>query len=153
MGQERHGNYINGFSEKNLIQGNLVILAQKWHVLRNLDLLSVFLLILHSKRGQENFISCFLIINLIWVNLIFLSHFLLFDWVWSKLSSQATVTIRSLNSQDMIYFMITTGSLNSQEIISQVNIYEMDIVWRVVWFYEKASLRICYVILFECKGP
>ena len=28
-------------------------------------------------------------------------HFLMFDWVWSKLS-QATVTIGSLKSQDMI---------------------------------------------------
>ena len=28
-GQERHGNYINGISEKNLIQSNLVILEQK----------------------------------------------------------------------------------------------------------------------------
>ena len=30
-GQERHGNYINGFSERNLIQSNLVILEQKWY--------------------------------------------------------------------------------------------------------------------------
>ena len=30
-----------------------------------------------------------------------LGHFLLCDWAWSKLS-QATVTIESLNSQDMI---------------------------------------------------
>ena len=39
---------------------------------------------------------------------IFLGHFLLFDWAWSKFS-QATVTIRSLDSQDMI----TSGSLNN----------------------------------------
>ena len=45
-------------------------------------------------------------------------------------------TVRFLNSQDMISFMITTGSLNSQDMIriledmiSQVNIYVMDIVW------------------------
>ena len=42
--------------------------------------------------------------------------FLLFDGAWSKLS-QATVTIGSLNSQDMISFMITTGSLNIQDMI------------------------------------
>ena len=35
----------------------------------------------------------------------------MFDWAWSKLS-QATVTIGSLNSQDMITFMITTGFLS-----------------------------------------
>ena len=29
----------------------------------------------------------------------------------------------------MISFMITTGSLNSQDMISQVNIYVMDMVW------------------------
>ena len=46
--------------------------------------------------------------------------------------------------------------------IFQVNIYVMDIVWILdimfmfggqnSWFC-KASLRICYVSLFECKGP
>ena len=33
-----------------------------------------------------------------------------------------------INSQGMISFMITTGSLNSQDMISQVNTYVMDIV-------------------------
>ena len=61
---------------------------------------------------HESFISCFSKKKIIWGNLIFLGHFLLFDWAWSKLS-QATVTIGSLNSQDMISFMITTGSLSS----------------------------------------
>ena len=61
-GKERHGNYINGFSEKDLIWGNLVILAQKWCILITLDLLQVFFKILLNERGQEvfeNFISCF----------------------------------------------------------------------------------------------
>ena len=41
-GKERHGNYINGFSEeKKLIWGNFVILAQKWCII-TLDLLQVF---------------------------------------------------------------------------------------------------------------
>ena len=75
--------------------------------------------------------------NFIWGNLIFLDHFLLFDWAWSKLS-QVTLTIGFLNSQDMISFMITSGSLNrktwlgylsSQDMIFQVNVYVMDIVW------------------------
>ena len=42
-----------------------------------------------NKRDQEvheNFISCFLRENLIWDNLIISGHFLMFDWVWSKLS-------------------------------------------------------------------
>ena len=106
--------------------------------------------------------------------MIFLGLFLLFIWAWSKLN-QATVTIGSLNGQDIISFMITTGSLNSHDMISILKQsrrdfsgkhlcdgYCMDIVWclcvgvkiqqRVIWFC-KASLRICYVSLFKCKGP
>ena len=78
------------------------------------------------------------------------------------------------NSQDMISFMITTGSLNSQDITrilkqSRDNSgkhlcdgYCIDIMWclcvevkiqqRAIWFC-KASLRICDINLFECKGP
>ena len=111
-GKERHGNYINGFSVKNLIWGNLIILGQKWCIVITLDLLQVFFLTLYNERGQEvheNFISCFSRKNFIWVNLIFLGHFLLLDWVWSKLI-QATVTSGSLNSQGMISFLITTES-------------------------------------------
>ena len=45
--------------------------------------------------------------------------------------------------------------------ISQVSIYMMDIIWILCDVYEwrskfivfKASLRICYVSLFEYKGP
>ena len=54
--------------------------------------------------------------NIIWVNLIFLGHFLHFDWAWSKLS-QVTVNNGSLISQDMISFMIASGSINSQDMI------------------------------------
>ena len=59
-GQERHENYFNGFSEKNFIEGNSIILVQKWYFVITLDLLSGFFLILHNKKGQEvheNFIS------------------------------------------------------------------------------------------------
>ena len=42
-GQRKHGNYFNVFSKRNLIQNNLVILAQKWYgILMTLDLLSGF---------------------------------------------------------------------------------------------------------------
>ena len=76
-----------------------------------------------------------------------------------------------LNSQDMISFMIATGSLNSQDMIKILKQSGHDFlgkclcdgycakiicdvcVWRMIWFCEKASLRICYVILFEYKGP
>ena len=86
-------------------------------------------------------------------------------WAWSKLS-QPTVTIVSS--------MITTGSLNSQDMIrifkqsrhdfSGKHLCDgtgMDIMWclcvevkiqqRVIWFY-KASLRNCCVSFLECKG-
>ena len=66
------------------------------------------------------------------------SFFLLFDWARLKLS-QVTVIIGSLNSQEMITFMITAGALNIQDMIrflkqsrhmiSRVSIYVMDMVW------------------------
>ena len=106
--------------------------------------------------------------SFIWGNLIFLGHFLLFDWAWLELS-QATVTIGSLNSQDLISFMITTGSWNSQDMIrilkqsrhdvSGEHLCDeccMDIMWclcakvkiqqRVIWLCI-TSLRICYLKL------
>ena len=133
---------------------------------------------MHNERGQEvheNFISCFSRKNLIWGNLIFLGHFFLFDWAWSKLIL-TTVTIGSLNNQGMISLMITTGFLNNQDkirILKQsghdfsdkrlCDGYFMDIMWclcvevniqqRVEWCFEKASLRICCLILFKCEGP
>ena len=121
-----------------------------------------------NERGwyvHENFIICFARKSFIWGNLIFLGHFVLFDWAWSKLS-QPTVTIVSS--------MITTGSLNSQDMIRifkqsrhDFSVKHLcdgagkDIMWclcvevkiqqRVIWFY-KASLRNCCVSFFECKG-
>ena len=137
----------------------------------------LFFLILHNKMGQilhQNFIV-FLIKSFIWGNLILLGHFLLFDWMWSK-SSQVTVNIRYLNSRGMISCMITTGSLSSQDMIRILKqlghdfsvkrlccgccvdtmwclCLEVNIQQSVVWFCEKNSLRICYIILLEYKGP
>ena len=110
-GQERNGNIINGFSERNLIQSNLVILEQKWYgVLLTLNLLSGFLINFTQQKDQEvheNFICCFWK-NLICSYLIFSGHFLTFDWVWSQLS-QATATIEYLKSQDMIKILKQSG--------------------------------------------
>ena len=68
-------------------------------------------------KGANRYMKTLLVLfrekKFIWDNLISLGHFLLFDGEWPKLS-QATVTIGPLNSQDMI---------------SKVNIYVMDIVW------------------------
>ena len=117
---------LMAFLKEKLIWGNLVILAQKWCILITLDLLQVFFKILHSERGREaheNFISCFSRKNIIWGNLIFLGHFLLFQTTVTigSLNGQDIsfmITTGSLNSQGMIPFMITTGSLNSQDMIS-----------------------------------
>ena len=46
--------------------------------------------------------------NLIWNNLIFSDHFLMFHCVWSKLR-QFTVTIGSSNSQHMIKILKQSG--------------------------------------------
>ena len=105
-GQERHGNYINGFSERNLI-----VFKAIWSFWNKNGMASsslwicsqVFLLILLKKRDQElheNFFSGFLRKNL------FLSHFLMFDWMWSKLSQ---ATIGSLKSQDMVKILKQSG--------------------------------------------
>ena len=48
--------------------------------------------------------------------MIFFGDFLMFHWVWSKLS-QVTITAGFLSSQGKIPFIIATGSLNSQDII------------------------------------
>ena len=61
-GKERHGNYINGFSEIKLIWSNLVIFAQKWCIFITFDLLQVCFFFKFCSRGlevHENFISCF----------------------------------------------------------------------------------------------
>ena len=106
----------------------------------------------------------------IWDNSIFLA-FKLFFTVWLGMVKLSQVTVNwILNSQGMISFMITTGSLNNQDmtrILKQWrhdfsgehlrDRYCVDIIWCLCggqnsWFC-KASLRICYVSLFECKGP
>ena len=61
-----------------------------------------------NQEVHEKFFSCFQRKNLICGNVIFSGHFLIFDWVWSKLS-QTTVTIRSLKSQDMIKILKQRG--------------------------------------------
>ena len=99
----------------------------------------------------------------------------LFFTVWLHMVEIEQVTIGSLNTQDMIFFMATTGSSNSQDMIKifkqsghdfsakhLCDGYCMDIRWclcvevetqqGVVWF-SKASLRICYIFLFDCNSP
>ena len=125
-------------------------------------------------NGVDRYMNILLVFwekNFIWGNLIFLGDFLLFEWAWLKLS-QATVTTGSL-VRTWFFFMITTGS--SQDMIRiykdsrhdfsgkhLCDGYFMDIMWclcvkvkiqqRVIWFCI-ASIIICFISLFECKGP
>ena len=82
-----------------------------------------------------------------------------FDWAQSKLS-QVTVTIESLNRQGKVRILKQSGyDFSGKHLCDE---YYMDIMWclcvvvniqqSVVWFCEKTSIRIFYVILFECKG-
>ena len=119
---------------------------------------------------HENFISCFSRTKFIWGNLIFLPFRLLFT-VSLGMDKLSQVTVNWIfKSQDMISFVITTGSLNNQSmtrILKQwrhdfsgkhlCDRYCMDIISCLCggqnsWFC-KASLGICYVSLFECRGP
>ena len=85
-----------------------------------MDLVSGFFWFCKIK-GSKSYIKILLVVslrkNLIWGYLIFLGYFLLFYWVWPKLN-QAAVTNDSLNSQNMIIFMIINGFWNSQDMIS-----------------------------------
>ena len=125
-------------------------------------------------NGVDRYMNILLVFwekNFIWGNLIFLGDFLLFEWAWLKLS-QATVTTGSL-VRTWFFFMITSGS--SQDMIRiykdsrhdfsgkhLCDGYFMDIMWclcvkvkiqqRVIWFCI-ASIIICFISLFECKGP
>ena len=89
------------------IQSNLFILEQKWCGVGDLFTLicsQVFSLILLKKRDQEvheKFFSCFLRKNIIWGNLIFSSHFLMFDGGVVKIAS-GHCYYWIFKSQDMI---------------------------------------------------
>ena len=139
--------YLQFFLKKDLIQRSFVILAKKRYIPLTFWICSqVFFLILHNKRGcQELHEISFLRKNLIWWNVIFLGYFLLFDWVWSNLNL-AIVNIGSLNSQDMISFIITTGSWNSEGMIRILkwsgHRFSTFIWWTLYGYY----------VMFICRG-
>ena len=101
------------------IQSDSVIFTQTFFVLNFGSFLS-FLLILHNKSGQGHgsFTGCFLRKNLIWSILIILGFFrstVRLDLV--KIEADHCYCVRYLNGQGMNYFMITTGFLNSQDMM------------------------------------
>ena len=149
---------INYFAKKKSYSGQYGHFGPK--VLITLYLLSGFLKFCTEKEASKGYIKIWLLLFLIWGNLIFLGHVLLFDWAQSKLS-QVTVTIESLNRQGKVRILKQSGyDFSCKHLCDE---YYMDVMWclcvvvniqqSVVWFCEKTSLRIFYVILFECKGP
>ena len=82
----------------------------------------------------------------------------MFYWVWSKLSEVTVTNIASLNSQDTIRIAKESGNDLRlcdgfcNEILCDLDLWRL-IFKRLIWFYEKASLRAWYIILMECKGP
>ena len=97
---------------------------------------------------------------------------MLFLTVWFGMVKLSQITLNwILTSQGMISFMITTGSLNNQDMSRIVKQWRhdfwgkhlrdrccMDIIWCLCggqnsWFFSKASLKTCYASLFEGKGP
>ena len=115
---------INRFSEKNSHLGKWSILVPKMAQPHNSGSTVKLFLKFCTIKGALGQLDLFIPFLTVWLGMVEIG--------------QATVTIGSLNSQHIIYFMITTGSLNSQDmiriisnqdLISQVNIYVMDVAW------------------------
>ena len=107
------------YLRKDLIQGSFVILAKNCYIPLTFWIYSKVFFQFCVTKGAKSYMKILLVFwekSFIWGNVIFLGYFLLFDWVWSKLN-QPTVNIRSLNSQDMISFIIITGSWNMIRIL------------------------------------
>ena len=98
-----------------------------------------------------------------WNNWIFQAFWPFFT-VWLAMIKLGKATITWIVKQSLLDLQTVTtwlGFLNTEDMISQVNIYVMDVAWILcdvfvevkILCYCKASLRICYVSLLECKGP
>ena len=132
----------NGFYQKVFVQSKWAILGPRMTHLHNSGLtVRIFSKFTQSKGANRYMVCSFSRKKFIWGQLIYLDHFLLSDWAWSKLN-QTTATIGSLNSQDMISFLITTGVVNGQDmtriqdmISHDFNIYVLGIIWILCDFY------------------
>ena len=127
--------------QKNFVHDKWVILGPKMaHPHNSGPALRIFLKF-YRMKGANRYMEVLLVVfqekssfGAIW-SFYPLGHFFLLDWAWSNWA--IPLLIGSLSSQDIISFMITTGSLvrtwlgflNSENMISQVNIYVVDIVW------------------------
>ena len=132
------------FYRKNYVQNKWAVLGPKMvHHHNSGSALRIFLKKICRVKGTNKYMRIILVIFLekksfgaVWS----LCNFVLFDWTWS--SWARPLFIGSLNSQDMISFMITTRSLNRQDMIMVLKQwrhhfsakhlcdgYCMDIIW------------------------
>ena len=168
---------LMAFTKKKLFRANGPFWTQKWHLPNSGSVIRLFFKFCTIRGAMVG--ATYIKILLFFDKKIYLEQFDLFridwliDWALSKLS-KGTVTIRSFNSQDKIFFIITNGSLNSQNMIRTpkqsghnfstkylCDEYCMDIMWcscvevkiqkRFIWFC-KASLRMSLAIFFDCRG-
>ena len=86
------------FSTKKIVWGKWTILGPKvTHPHNSTSAVNFFFFKFCRMKGADRYMKFYYFFRkkFIWRNLIFLGHFLLFDWAWLKFS-QATVTIGSL---------------------------------------------------------
>ena len=104
------------FSKNIFVWGKWTILSPKMaHHHETGSAVRFFLKFCRMKGVHEHFISCFLRKNFIWGKLIFLGHFFT---VWlGMVEIESGHCYYWIFSQAMISFMITTGSLNSLDMI------------------------------------
>ena len=132
--------------QKSFVQDKWAILGLKMAHPHNSGLaLRIFLKFCWMK-GANRYMKILLAVfrekKIICDNLIFLAMrpFFLFDWPWSNWARP--LLIGSLNSQDMISFMIATGFLNNQDMTTLLKRWGCLCGGQNSWFC-KASLRIC----------
>ena len=165
-GKERHGNYINDFSEKNYL-GQSCHFGPKMMCLLNFGSVSgcFFLLILHSKRGQElheNFVSCFFekkshlgqfdlfrLFFTVWLSLVRIESGLCYYWILKQsghnffhdyywiLKQDMTRTLKQ-SEQDFSGKRICDGYFMD---IMRCLCVEVNIQLRVVWFLWKSFFK------------
>ena len=109
------------YTQKNFVQEKWAILGQRMAFPQNSgSALRIFLKFCRMK-GANRYMKILLVVfqeknHLEQFDLFsLLGHFLLFDWLWSNWDRP--LLIGSLNSRDIIFFMITTESLNSQNML------------------------------------
>ena len=132
------------------------ILTRKWHILITQDQLRIFKKF-YRMKGANRYMKNLLVVfrenisfGAIW-SFQSLGYFLLFNWECSKFS-QATATIGSLNCQDMVSFMTTTGSWNSQGIIRILKQSRRDLSAKNLYNGYCMDIMLCLCVEVKIYG-